>query len=520
MELSEQAPETPHQPPPEPQKLEGPDWLYKNIEEVSKNAAKVYLVYLGFLAYAALTAISTPDRGLILNDKAHLPIVNIDVSANGFFIVAPLMVMGLFLYLQLYLQRQMRLVAFLNAQYEPMQGRRLYPWIVNIAAFPDSGFLGTLQRLAVALCIWIAPVIVLNVISISYIRKHAPLGVYSVAVLALLGTLAVVFFWKAYGAKNAGKGRTLAWIAIAVVVTFELFVLVGVIPWALRGAPAPYSYWTATARSFVCVDLSYQKLVNEPSVDYQNLHWQNMKEARLEGANLTASVLKRADLSNARLQGAILDQVNLQKARLRHANLEDAALMNASLEGTDLFSANLNRANLFDASLEGAKLRSAQLVSADLPDAKLQGADLSGANLRRANLVRSSFEGAELQNADLQGAAFEGANLRGADLSGAKLKDSLGLTVSQLATTKTLYGADLPAHLLEQMRKQYPHLLAEPKPVKQAREKVDEFLRQMNQGREDEFDRRIEQKGAPEGKSEVEDNGPLPPKGFRVTPVN
>jgi len=62
-----------------------PSWLLDNLAEASKNAKKIYLVYLSFIAYCVLTVANTTDRQLILNSTTRLPIVNIDISINGFF---------------------------------------------------------------------------------------------------------------------------------------------------------------------------------------------------------------------------------------------------------------------------------------------------------------------------------------------------------------------------------------------------------------------------------------------------
>lgn len=48
--------------------------LLDNIAEASKNARRIYLIYIGFLVYCALTVVSTSDRQMILNEPAHLPI--------------------------------------------------------------------------------------------------------------------------------------------------------------------------------------------------------------------------------------------------------------------------------------------------------------------------------------------------------------------------------------------------------------------------------------------------------------
>ena len=75
------------------------DWLFDNIAEASKNARKLYLLFLGFIAYCALTVVSTTDRQMVLkNESVRLPIVNLDVSLNGFFLLAPLLAIFLFVY--------------------------------------------------------------------------------------------------------------------------------------------------------------------------------------------------------------------------------------------------------------------------------------------------------------------------------------------------------------------------------------------------------------------------------------
>ena len=105
------------------------------------------------------------------------------------------------------------------------------------------------------------------------------------------------------------------------------------------------------------------------------------------------------------------------------------------------------------AAHQGASLWEAKLVKADLRNANLKRADLSGSNLRGTDLER-----AELKDANLFGANLVGTNLTGADLRGAKY-----LAVKQLCKVKTLYQAKLDPPLMEQMAKDYPHLLEKPR---------------------------------------------------------
>ena len=100
----------------------------------------------------------------------------------------------------------------------------------------------------------------------------------------------------------------------------------------------------------------------------------------------------------------------------------------------------------------------ADLVEANLRSANLEGANLSGAHLKRTNLLGANLKGADLRGADLREAFLVRANLEGADLRGAK-----HLTVKQLCKVKTLYQAKLDPTLMEQMTKDYAHLLEKPK---------------------------------------------------------
>lgn len=76
------------------------------------------------------------------------------------------------------------------------------------------------------------------------------------------------------------------------------------------------------------------------------------------------------------------------------------------------------------------------------------------------NLMAVDIQGANLRGANLKGANFRVANLEGADLWGADLRN---FAIEQLSKVKTLYKAKLDSSLMEQIQKDYPHLLEEPK---------------------------------------------------------
>ncbi len=415
------------------QKPKAPEWLFDRIDEASKNTRKIYFLYMGLLAYCALTIVSTSDRQIILNETATLPILRLDVPLNGFFILGPLIAILVFIYFQLYLHRLKGLIVDLRTNYASIEKRRLYPWMINIAEDPEPGAIGTLQRIIVSFSIWTSLTLVLILFALWYVKKHEPIWSYVVGSAPIVGCMITFWFWLRY---EPGKLRKSTWrkvfsyVGFSFVISFELWLFLFLIPWAREGGKYEW------IRPLICINLNYQNLVNEPKKDYEGLFWGNFNKARLEGARLIHSVLERADLENA----------NLINAKLSFAILKNANLYKANLQGATLWRANLEKAQLLEANLQEASLYGANLQRADLNQANLQEASLSEANLQKANLRRANLQKADLKEANLQGAE--------------------NITVEQLSKVKTLYEAKLDSELMEQVKQKYPHLLEEPKPKK------------------------------------------------------
>ena len=424
-------------------KPEAPGWLLENIAEASKNARKIYLLYIGFLAYCALTVVSTTDRQIVLNEPARLPIINVEVALNGFFLLSPLLAIGVFIYFQIYLNKLKRLTDDLRFNYAPVAQGRLYPGLLNFADELDKGFVSKIQRFIVNFSLWWSLPLVLFIISLWYIKKHDPVLSYVLAVIPALGTGVVILFWQHYASAEKGsftKRHKSRLGLLSLVLIVEYFLIFSVIPAALKGNRTDLLGWWTN------VDLSYQSLVDENMKDYKTLPWVDLKGVHLEGANLRGAILDRADLKGAWLLGANLEGAQLRGADLRDANLDSAVLEGAQLQGatltraqlrgTVLVQANLDSANLDSAQLQGATLAGAQLRGADLIQANLDSAHFVGAELNNANLKGAQLRGAKLSGAQLQGAELVGANLDGASLRRARLQ-SAALINAQLQ------GADL-----------------------------------------------------------------------------
>ncbi len=385
-------------------KQNAPDWLFENITEASKNARSIFILYVGSLAYCVLTVFTTPDERIFFNQPARLPIINLDVSFNGFVILAPLLIIFLFIYFQLYLNKLKRLVDKLKSDYAPEE-MRVYPWMINFADELESGLIGKSQRFIVNFTLWWFLPGILMLLAFWNVKKQDPVLSYLLGFLPIIGTFIVITFWNHYEpSQDIFKSKSKVVLAFTVLL-FEIFLLVVVIPRTLNG-------------TFLEIDLR----------GYKFTEGINLKGARLAGADLRDAILKRADLRGAdlrhvNLEGATLTRADLSGANLEGANLHLAILDTANLSGLDLRQVNLEGAKLKGANLQRVDLRGTVLRDADLRFAHLDSANLEGANLRLAILDTTNLSGLDLRRVNLEGAKLRGANLQGVNLRGAVLRD-------------------------------------------------------------------------------------------------
>ena len=447
----------------EEKKSQTQQWLIDNIAEASKRASKTYFLFLSFLAYCALTVVSTTDRQIILNEPVKLPIINVEIDLVGFFIVAPLLIIFIFIYFQLYLKRLTGLINDLRTNFASTRKRRLYPWLFNIAEDPEPGITGKLQVLIIYVTMWLILPIVLFFFFNWGLKKHEIYFSRLQGAILLLEIIIVTLFGVNSGLKRMKRANIIILILISIVLSIYVSLSLMVKNRLSSG-------------NFHIVDLSYQKLVDIPieEEDFPGVYWLDLKGARLEGANLQSSVLKRADLRDVKFRKAILIDANLRKANLTDANLLEADLTEADLteanfRGADLTEADLTEANLTEANLTEANLLGANLTGANLTGANLTGANLTKANLTEANIKNAELIGVDLTEANLNGADFIGADLTEANLRAADLRDIKNLTIEQLSKVNTLYEVrNLNPELMKLIEEKYPHLLEEPKeePIK------------------------------------------------------
>jgi uncharacterized protein YjbI with pentapeptide repeats len=400
----------------------------KHVEETSRNASTVFFGLLAASLYSWLTIATTTDVALITGTASSpLPIINTNIALSGFYLAAPLILIAVYVYFHLYLQRLWGCLASLPAVFPDGEALddKAYPWLLNSLVRVHFKKLAHRPRtrwekyLSILLAWWVVPV-TLVFFWLRFLPRHdwpvTWLHVVLIAIAAWFGVdsyrLAVrtlrgeklnrgdqprpVRIWRTVR-RNLTAGMAAAGFGAGIVVALSVDTAIEPGDDLLTALGSGLGYETYA-------ELTDDDISTKPS------GWTGQDEtAEVEIAQVKAADLERRDLRNADAHRAFLVKADLSSADLRSADLSRA----------DLKFADLSRADLSGADLSGAIL-----IRADLSRADLSGAILNGAHLN----------GAQLSHADLSSAHLSGAQLDRVYLSGADLRNAFFLTQGQLDT--------------------------------------------------------------------------------------
>jgi uncharacterized protein YjbI with pentapeptide repeats len=156
--------------------------------------------------------------------------------------------------------------------------------------------------------------------------------------------------------------------------------------------------------------------------------------------NIRRANLYRADLRQARLENADLTDVDLRAARLDGASMREIAMPRATLGGASLLGVELSWSDLGWSDLTATKMRGSTLVRVDFTGANLRHADLAETELGEAKFQEVVFEGTSLAGARFARTVFAAIDLTEPDFRDATHyspssvgADTLELTARALA---------------------------------------------------------------------------------------
>lgn len=404
-----------------------------NVQEASKNAQNVLASILLLCAYTWLTIASTNDAQLVNNAapaSSRLPILGTDIPLIRFYLIVPPLLLCLYFYFHLTLQRLWEELAALPAVFpdgHPLD-RKSYPWLLSGLIRIHVVRLRQARTPLVRWQAWLSIVLgwalvpaTLVLVWGRYLSSHdwtgtalhiallviaigAGTGFLHLAGATLRGEEHRPFLWRRAVHDARARRAAMATGAAVLFVVLSLGGIEGINPHLIdrqiaRGESLPHRIDLRTwiPRAFATIGFDTFATLDSSDLSTKPPNWSGDESDlhQVKGADLTGRNLRYADafgaffanafLKNADLRNADLREADLRGADLRHADLRGANLRGAKLGKADLRWALLPGASLREADLQGARLAEADLTGADLRDADLTGADLASAQLARVN---------------------------------------------------------------------------------------------------------------------------------------
>lgn len=457
----------------------------KIVENSSEKNRNFFIVYLTFLVYVQGIIFSTSDYQLLVSSEGlKLPLVDLTVSLNGFYVVIPIFIIALhFNFLQNLESHHYKLLYWKDLQItKEIPRSHINPFLFDFAILGGTQF-PVLVRIASDLLCFEFALITLGLLLIRFSDQQDFLITSWHFIFFLIDT---ILLWKFQNAlreneKQFASVKTLKYSLnnYCRFIFGTLIFVETIFAYVVGGTSDEYfvknhQNWLQpifykeflTSKNPVIKKLNL--FVNRPiewflpriSIHPSQQLWEINKSslealANLEGyenwliyfkengigfrpgisglrfAELPEQYLPKSDLSNIQLQGANLKKTNLRGANLVGSQLQNAILKNAQMQYANLLNANLTDANLTESQLQGANLEMADLKKANLIRSQIQGANLTGADFSSADLTYSQMQGAEFSGTKMIGTNLYRSKMDGAIIH-SKLTETMGLPVASV----------------------------------------------------------------------------------------
>lgn len=425
-----------------------------HIKSISQNARVTWFSLLGILTFVGVTLLAHKDAHFFVTSvQTQLPLINISVPTESFFLAAPILTAAVFCYLHVYLIHlwdalsdvpQLRNRRAIDDLIHPTLMSHSALWYRERARADGSASPRVLASAALVITVFLVWGLGWVVLAGLWLRSmpahNVPLTVVSGA--AFFAAIVVgLRSLNAARARLAGESRAsvvnrpLPRTSAALLAAGVLFISVetshGVfLPVDASGLPI----------LLVRADLREAELTRRPSNwrpfelwlrDHRMRTGNGVRQGpiiptdeevdrwRLHVGALDGPILKGRDLRGADLSAAFLPGADLRGADLRSANFEGAVLSGARLDCLESPNeCTIAEASVFiDANLDGANLDDAVLV-----EAGFSHASMIGVRAHRADMTDAHINAARLWKSDLFDASIEGVHGNGAEFNAASLR--------------------------------------------------------------------------------------------------
>jgi Pentapeptide repeats (8 copies) len=333
------------------------------IGESIRNSKQLFLLLAGAFVYVTITVVSLNGRDILERGRILLPLINLPVSFQVFFLLTPAMLLFLQLYFFLHLQQMSKLV---HGIAEKENWREVTPWTISDNLIDQRRNWVNLQSYWVEIALWHFWPLNFALIALASIRIQMPWIVYVELGCGLVSILlGVLFRWNYFG------GQRRFWFAYLLLMLCTSVLLTGV---GLLQRNSLAAGQSETWRKFIGINAS-NLVLDKPTnslgsslvADRRSFQWASFRSSQVIGFQCEGCDLRYADFRD----------VKIVKGRFKLANLTGARFENASCIDCDFTLATLNDANLEHADITGSIMENAKLKNT---------------NFRRATITNVAFE--------------------------------------------------------------------------------------------------------------------------------
>jgi uncharacterized protein YjbI with pentapeptide repeats len=450
----------------EPYEISG---LERAVNDTAARTSGLWLSFLSFITYLAITVGTVTHRMLFLANDIKLPLLNAELPLEGFFLIAPVLLLIFHFYLLLqFVALDRRITTYNKAvQYTGLDlgnqvplRRRLDPFVLVqlLAGAPDerTGIMALTSRLMIVITVVIAPLSVLVLTQLTFLPYHheAVTWCHRLAILVDLAIVWIVWpliFRKHRSSHARGRWRFAKWRHVVewrllshwryalVLACSAIMIAFSTLVATYPGETADANWLSQTLDQWVTFSIAGERkplsialfggpvnvvlgkprslfsnvivVVNDKFVDDDKLD-KLERTIVLRGRDLRGAVLFNSDLRKADFTGANLVGAHFDRSRVANAKFECKTTGMKSPSDAKLVSLPWPD--------DGCTwLQRATFNLADLTGTAFTGAHLDDAQLTFGTLNEASFEDAHMPRAIFSFSSLQKSSLKNADLSGA-----------------------------------------------------------------------------------------------------
>ncbi|AUV54230.1 hypothetical protein B1209_17105 [Raoultella planticola] len=406
--------------------------------DASEKSHRFFLAYVFLLSYVLVIVSSTTDLQLLLeNQGIVLPVLNINVSLVGFYIISPILVTLLHVNLLLHTSITYSSLKYLSFIYsKKVPNIKVKNNILDIAILGKNPSIDNLyQLLANVLYIYSSP-IVLSIILFRFSDyQSTPIFILHVLMI-IIDFIFIIIFGRLQQKANTETGHRLNSVGLPfgdnivikylIYLFFSLLLIKIIICWDVfirdwRNSLSKdiiYHYYNDTDDDGSINDLygllpiikidRTTRISNEDDSNYfsspnlkkdtSSLHFFinkgmsiDLRNRSLRYAALPMQNLARAWFTNSKLQGANLLLSQLQGVVLSNTQLQGSNLSGSNLDGAYIFNSNLTDTNLSKTTIRGAIFDDSDLTFTSFEESNLTSSVFSGNTFISTILIRTDF---------------------------------------------------------------------------------------------------------------------------------